>query len=692
MSRSFLFRKILPLFVCICMIMATFSCQKELSIDSGGSGLPSDVARGNASIAGFVYDEMRLPLAGVNVTEGDKTTTTDQYGMFIVENASVSLNNAKIEMAKPGYFKLVKSKKVNAGAANYIRAQMIQRKLTGTVPSNSGGKIELPGGASVTLPSAAFVNEQTGSPYAGDVRVYMNWIDPEKLEMLDKMPGDLRGISTANTEDQLISYGMITVELEGGNAEKLQIKAGQKAQIQFPLSSALIASSQPTIPLWYYDEQKARWIEEGKATKTGSVFSGEVSHFTTWNADYNLPGPMVNYCVYVVDENKVPYLNATVIIHRPNEISGGHGYTDEKGLLCASVPVNTPLKLDIVGEFVCPQADLSRPIGPFDVNYIQTKTDTIVVRKNPGKTITIKGTAVDCDKKNITDGYIQASINSIGYVGKVTNGTFEVSLLRCPGDQQMTIFGVDKKRGVLSPEKKFHISGLGVVQDVGEIMICGDPAKTRNNALLLHLPFDGDVKDYSGNGMNGTVNGTLSLVNDRRGKANGAYHFIPGNNVTLQKSETVNPYPMTFSVWFRIDEDYTEYSGNILSKYVSGSWNGFYFQVNSYSQNLNPPGWAFMGAYMNSLQNNTSGEYGQRWFNARVEKGRWTHAVYTVDDVGAKYFIDNVMIDAKEWKGVPKPCTANWPWIVGGFKGYLDEMRVYNRVLLPGEIKYLFEN
>ena len=39
------------------------------------------------------------------------------------------------------------------------------------------------------------------------------------------------------------------------------------------------------MPLWYFDEQKGMWVEEGVATKQGNQYVGTVNHFTDWNCD-----------------------------------------------------------------------------------------------------------------------------------------------------------------------------------------------------------------------------------------------------------------------------------------------------------------------------------------------------------------------------------------------------------------------
>jgi len=49
-----------------------------------------------------------------------------------------------------------------------------------------------------------------------------------------------------------------------------------------------------------------------------------------------------------------------------------------------------------------------------------------------------------------------------------------------------------------------------------------------NDGLVAYYPFNGNANDASGNGNNGTINGTI-LTTNRFGTPNSAYYF-PGNN------------------------------------------------------------------------------------------------------------------------------------------------------------------
>jgi hypothetical protein len=609
----------------------------------------------------------------------------------MINDVPTSSRYAAVSIEKDGYFSLTKTLVVSPENDNVVRAQLIRKQLSGSVDACKGGEVSLTTGAKIKLPAGAVIDPATNAPYTGKVNVYMAWMDPSDVRILYQMPGDLRGTTTSGAERMIITYGMINVDLETEGKKKLQLDPSKPAELNYPVPAILISGAPATSPMWHFDEATGRWKEEGVAKLVGSNYVTSVKHFSCWNVDVVYDQPLIKYCVYVIDENKKPYLNSHILIRRANDKWGAHGYTNADGYVCGQIPMNTPLKLEILGEVTCEQAFLSSPIGPYKNDVL---IDTVVVRRNPEKMVTITGTAVDCNDNPITSGYVQGSIRSLGFVGKITNGKFEFTITRCPADLDFTIFGVDTKTNNMSAEKSYKIKGLN--EDVGKLVLCADPSQTIKNAMIAHYPFDGDIKDYSGNALDGKLGaGTLDPASDRRGVAGKAYLFDPNDKIEVPNSATKNPYPMSISFWMNIDASSPGPTHNILKKYETASWNGFYFQVNNYTASL---GWSFMPAYMNELRNNVSGEYSRPFYKAPFQTGQWVHVVFVVDDAGGKIYTNNNFYGSLPWETGPgKACTTNALWIIGGInneglKGRLDEMRIYNRALLEIEIKYLFEN
>jgi len=73
---------------------------------------------------------------------------------------------------------------------------------------------------------------------------------------------------------------------------------------------------------------------------------------------------------------------------------------------------------------------------------------------------------------------------------------------------------------------------------------------TLNDGLLAYYPFNGNAKDSSGNGNNGTIYGA-TLTTDRFGKINSAYNFNGINNYISVNATNFLNNNYTFALWFK---------------------------------------------------------------------------------------------------------------------------------------------
>jgi hypothetical protein len=141
--------------------------------------------------------------------------------------------------------------------------------------------------AQVDLPANGVVDAATQQPVTGNISVKFDVINPaaDPHEMANGHY-ESRNVSTGQPE-LIESFGAISVDLTQGNTP-LQLAKGQKATIRIPVQSRS-AARPATIPLYYWDGAKALWVQEGTATlksdANGAYYEGQVSHFTTWNAD-----------------------------------------------------------------------------------------------------------------------------------------------------------------------------------------------------------------------------------------------------------------------------------------------------------------------------------------------------------------------------------------------------------------------
>lgn len=198
--------------------------------------------------------------------------------------------------------------------------------------------------------------------------------------------------------------------------------------------------------------------------------------------------------------------------------------------------------------------------------------------------------------------------------------------------------------------------------------------------LLGSYPFNSNANDVSGNGNNGTVSGA-TLTTDRFGNPNSAYLFN-GINSFINIGNNFSYGSHSFSCWARRDS----VTGNML---VSKINNGPYDTKNSeYSINVFTIGTGTTWTGVNSTVSPL--DYSQ--WNCYV-------ATYNASNGKAKLYV-NGMVDSVvvgsyfDVTNTPIYIGARPYWSGNGgpaffFKGAIDEVNIYNRVLSQHEVDSL---
>ena len=380
----------------------------------------------NRSFLGTVINTNNQPIEGVSITIGSSIAITDANGVFFIENASVNERFGYIKAEKAGYIHGSRSVVPSSGV-NKVNIMLLEANIVGTTNSGIAETITLPDGSSVAL-DGNFVNED-GSVYNGSVDVIMHHLDPMDEDMIDQMPGMLYAENENGAERMLQTLGMLAVELRGNGGEDLNLGNGSSAEIKIPVDPSLMAIAPPSIPLWYFDEDNGYWKEEGQAVLVGNMYVGTVTHFSFWNCD--IPAEAITLCISATDDENNPLNNLYVTI-TSTTFGTTSGYINESGEVCGFVPSGEALELNIYSyEFCSDMPLLTQSIGPFnsdsDISIIIPETNDIISE-------TVFGTFNTCGGNPVSNGYVQLSYGGQTFTDAVTDGSFEINLLRCDND------------------------------------------------------------------------------------------------------------------------------------------------------------------------------------------------------------------------------------------------------------------
>jgi len=423
-------------------LITVTSCQK----DDGNSGgvqqeiIPDTFSKyfGNQvsrNFIGNVIDTNKNPIEGVTITIGSETATTDSNGIFILNNANVKDRFGYIKAEKTGYIHGSRSV-VPSNGTNKVTIMLMEATVVGTVNSGSAETVAMANGSSVSL-DGNFIKED-GSEYSGSVDVIMHHLDPADNDMAAQMPGMLYAQNTDGAERMLQTLGMLAVELRGNNGEDLNLATGSTSEIKIPVDASLMGIAPTTIPLWYFDEVNGYWKEEGQATLLGNMYVGTVSHFSFWNCD--IPAEAITLCITATNAHNDSLNNLWVSITSAT-FGTTYGYTNENGEVCGFVPSDETLELNVYSYNFCGNTPLyTEMIGPFSAD---SNISVIVPDNSDIIEETVVGNFNTCDGNAVTDGYVQLSYGNQTFTDAVSDGTFEINLLRCAEDNTFKIKASD---------------------------------------------------------------------------------------------------------------------------------------------------------------------------------------------------------------------------------------------------------
>lgn len=284
-------------------------------------------------VAGFVHDAEGNALSGVTVTTGSQRVITDVNGLFCFTEIGAVSGRGVFRFAKDGYFDIVRSFEQTREQFDVVMYPKRDGTITvsETFTATEGKDVEV-SGMKVAIPASSLVDE-SGEAYNGQVQMDMIYMDPNNEHFADMMPGgDLTAIRTDNSSVQLVSYGMVGVNMTGSDGKELQLKEGEQSTVTFPIPEGMGDDAPESIPLWHFNENAGVWVESGEAVRQGNEYVGTVGHFSYWNLD--TPGNRMELDIHVADELGKPI--SGIKVHVGQEVF----YTDENGDIVAAVPDN----------------------------------------------------------------------------------------------------------------------------------------------------------------------------------------------------------------------------------------------------------------------------------------------------------------------------------------------------------------
>ena len=395
-------------------------------------------------VIGYVYDESNQAVPNAKIKIYNSTVTTNEYGIFSFNNITLDRQGTYLRVEKPGYI-FGSDFLYPDNGTSYSYIQILSITNDKSFNATEGGIIDIKGGGKVIFSPNSIASDD-GSSYSGTVLVTANRLATDDPQIGNKMPGSLRAEDHKTNSVVLGTYGMAVIELRDASGNELNLKSGFTANISFPLSNDLKDKAPNTIPLWYFDELKGFWIEEGQATLVNGAYEGDVAHFSWWNCD--APFPIIQLCVRVLFQSGLPAVNYLVGIKAENTFTR-YASTDGNGIICGKIPKGEKLTLEIKNPF-CDEIIKTISVGPYSNDVI---LDDIIIEApiNLGSgNVICSGAPVST--AHVILNYTTATVGGSIIIPVEADGSFVLGFSPqvCEDISSMSIFGYNYDSGEAS--------------------------------------------------------------------------------------------------------------------------------------------------------------------------------------------------------------------------------------------------
>ena len=485
----------------LAMIMLFASCRKEIDDIKETPIIPDPIVEIQGSVIGQVQDENLNPIEGAVVKMQGEWVFTDENGLFHLKDQIMPEKGAYVQVEKDDYFTGSRVFYPKLGEENQVIIQLLEKKEVGSFNASQETTIAFEG-VEIDFESDGIVHENNEA-YQGEVHVVAKYLDPILAATHRQMPGDLTAYDEEGELVALTSMAMIGVELLDDNGNALQLAEGKACTVKIPVPESLKNTAPDVIPLWYFDEEIGRWIEEGEANLIDGIYVGKVAHFTFWNCDIPLPYTTLHI---QVNSGETGLVGARVRITDIALNSFREDITNSEGYVGGIVPAGTPLLLEVFNS--CGAVTFSDELEPLnEETYMNIVLEGIVFSE-------VSGTVSSCGSSISENTYVRLEIgNEEVFVGLNEDYSFATTIENCGNATNVRAVAFDPLAGLVSEsvEKPF-------VEEVsfGELSMCDTFLSeqlhyTFGDSTIFATTAGGNIGPYA-------VNFTKTYINDSNGE------------------------------------------------------------------------------------------------------------------------------------------------------------------------------
>jgi hypothetical protein len=244
-------------------------------------------------------------------------------------------------------------------------------------------------------------------------------------------------------------------------------------------------------------------------------------------------------------------------------------------------------------------------------------------------------------------------------------------------------------------ETPLHIAVANDRKNVAELLRRHGGNAIPRDGLVGEWLFNGNAKDTSGNGNNGTIYGEVALTRDRFGNNNRAYKFNGIDGYIKAKADSLPRKDRTVSLWIAINSISTK---PVFLAYGGGACGTSWFMGIGPTQQGGSPTVYYMSSHCdyNNIIYHFSYSPEEVWHHFAVETNASGTTMFLdgLKVASNTNYVNNTATAGTDLSlGVdisPSGCAPYTDTNVGYLYGSLDDVRIYNRALSESEIRSLY--
>ena len=331
--------------------------------------------------------------------------TADSGGNILVE--ALGTGEQRWMIGAPGFVTRTEVFSLPAGTRTHSTFRLTRKGKTFAFHTDAAMALEHEN-VKVELPAGYMVNRRTGERVTGEVLVTVTVVNPT-ADSEDAPPVRLIGRDLLGDSGNLVSFGMVGVELTSPDGARLELNEDVAAKVSFLLSPEQSAQvdllGAKVIPAWHADpeEGETEWEEVGvfflsekDAQGRYTVTTHAIKKFSWINTDIKSLEPRC-YVIKVLDPQKQPVVGQKV------KIGNYGGFTGDDGAVCIEFAVGTQFPVSIpneppvihVAEMAHPKAVCTENPWPWYKDYPHGVCTEIIIHLN-NNDVCVPGSTWDC--------------------------------------------------------------------------------------------------------------------------------------------------------------------------------------------------------------------------------------------------------------------------------------------------------